>query len=99
MTTKKKKIRLFSKKKEKHLSGNVVAIKGEWFSEMGLTGGDIFQPALSNHATIRINQKNNFPHDTKLCICTNKMNNGWNTHIFQIFCEERDIILFIYLEI
>ena len=34
--------------------------------------------------------KNIFPRDTKRRIHTIAINNGWNTHIVNIFYEERD---------
>ena len=58
--------------------------------EISLTGGDTFPPELINRTKNRMNQKINFPSNTKRCICTTAINNGWNTHIVQILHEERD---------
>ena len=46
--------------------------------------------SLINHTKNIINQKNNYPCDTKQIVLNIEINNGWNTHIGKIFREECD---------
>ena len=42
-----------------------MVIEEEWFDETNLTDGSIFPAALIKRAKTRVNQKINFPRDTK----------------------------------
>ena len=68
-----------------------MVIEKEWFDDMNLTGGATFLIALIKHAKYRLNQKINSPRDIKRGIQEIAINNGWNTHIFWILREKRNV--------
>ena len=52
-------------KTEKYFCKLILVIEEEWFSDTNLTDDDTFPPALIKRSKTIINQKINFPHDTK----------------------------------
>ena len=57
---------------------------------MNLNDGENFNTALIKRAIYTFNQKIKSPRDTKRRIWEIEINNGWNTHIFQILGEIYD---------
>ena len=57
---------------------------------MNLTNGETFTMSMIKHAKNRVNQKIKFPRDTKRLIQEIEVNNGWNTHNFQMLREIHD---------
>ena len=68
----------------------IVVIKEEQFDDINLTDGATFITALISSEKLILNQNINFPLDTKRCIRKIPINNGWNTQIVHILCEECD---------
>ena len=64
-----------------------MVIEEKWFSDMNLTDGATFPASMIKCEKTRVNQKINFPCDTKRRIREISLNNGWNTQIVQILCE------------
>ena len=58
---------------------------------MNLIDGATFLTPLIKCAKTRINKKIKFPHDPKRRIWEIAINNGWNTQIFPIWCEMRNV--------
>ena len=67
-----------------------MVIEEEWFYDMILTDGATFPTALIKRAKYIFSQKIKFPRNTKQRIWEISINNGWKTHIVQIFHEKRN---------
>ena len=69
---------------------NIVVIEEEQFDDMNLTDGATFPKGLIKRAKTRVNQKIQFPHDTKQHIRESAINNVWSTQVVQILHEIQD---------
>ena len=67
-----------------------MVIAEKWFSDINLTGGELFPLDLIKHEKLRLNIKIYVLHETKQRMRTIEMDNGCNKQVVQILHEEHN---------